>query len=149
MVTYTSLRHGMSFYFATKTPRPQTGRRTVADVEKLTDLGKNDNQGEQHQGFDERESQNQGHLNRRASSRVSGHGFAGRGANPALPKTGQAGRDGNTKTSGNRHQVIRSSGGCALRVRRHGHHQDGQQRKENNCQFPHSLSPYESLPVGG
>src|SRR5271157_736104 len=114
------------------------GALELSHSRKLTDLGEDDNQGEQHQRLNEGQAQNQSHLNSRTRSRVSSHGLAGRGADPALSETGQTGRNRDAEAGGNRDKVVRwSSGGCALRVRWHGHHHDGQQRKDYDRQFSH------------
>ena len=117
---------------------------------KLDDLGEDDNQREQHQGLDERQAENQRELNSRTGTRVARHAFAGSGAHFALAESGQAGGDRHAEARGNRDPVGGwCSGGSALRVRWHGHHHDGQQREHSNRQFPHCVSPYEMLPVGG
>ena len=124
-------------------PVPQRGTgRLILPQPKLDDLGEDDNQREQHQRLDEREAENQRELNSRTSTRVASHAFAGSSADFALAKSGQAGGNGHAEARSDGDPVgRRCSGGSALRIRRHGHHADGQQRKHYEHYFPHCVSP--------
>ncbi len=78
-------------------------------------------------------------LNCRTGGRIAGHGFTSCSSYSSLTEAGQAGGYGDAKSRSNGDPVGASwcSSVSALRIRRHGHHRNGQQRKKYHHYFPH------------
>ena len=81
---------------------------------------------------------NQRQLDGRTGSRVARHGFAGGATDSALAERGQSGGNGHAESGSYGDPIGRlSRGASALRVRRHRHKHQGDQRKEYHHQFLH------------